>query len=82
MTVNALIQKLTDIRDTGGGKHQVLVDKSSLWDGNGTFENCNIHSVGNKCVYMVDGDGRVIINKDGSERLRTSVVLSGSKEST
>jgi hypothetical protein len=77
MNVNTLIKKLTAIRDSGGGRHQVVVDKGSLWDGNGTFENCDIHSVENAVVYMVDGDGGFIVNKDGSERCRTSVVLSG-----
>ena len=79
MTVNALIQRLNSIRDSGGGRMLVVVDKDSLWDGNGTFDNCEIHSVETHLIYMVDGDGGVIVNKDGSQRCRTSAVLSGNK---
>jgi hypothetical protein len=77
VTVTQLIKKLEDIRKSGGGRNQVVVDKPSFWDGNGTFNQCDIHDVSCEVISIVDGDGFAIINKDGSERCRTSVVLKG-----
>lgn len=77
MTVNNLIQKLIEIRDAGGGRNRVAVDKLSLWDGNGTFNICDVHSVECEVINVVDGDGFAIVNFDGSERCRTMVVISG-----
>lgn len=77
MTVTALIKVLEAIRDDGGGRLQAVINKDSLWDGNQTFNNCDIHAVEVETIYVVDGDGGIIVNKDGSHRCRTSAVIKG-----
>lgn len=76
MTLNRLIKVLQKLAKNDG-RSEVVVDKPSLWDGNGTFDICSIKSAKVEMVTEVDGDGCAVENKDGSTRERRKVVLQG-----
>lgn len=76
MTLNKLIKELTKLQ-AKHGRCDINVNKASLWDGNGTFVVCGIEKVSAEWISECDGDGFRIENKDGSERGRIRVVLSG-----
>jgi hypothetical protein len=76
MTLNRL-KKLVDAEVArGNGRVRVCVDKSSLWDGNGTFEICDLAEAQIMHIPIVDGDGFHETHKDGTEKLRRCFVLS------
>ena len=77
MTVNKLIAELEKIRSAGGGRLPVAVNKDSLDDGKGTFQICGVSRATVIFVGILEGDGFVMYRRDGSERLRRMVVLSG-----
>jgi len=58
------------------GRARVCVDKSSLWDGNGTFVICDLAAAKIDHIPIVDGDGFHLEYKDGTEKLRRCFVLS------
>lgn len=76
MTLNRFIKELQKLAKHDG-RSEIVVDKSTLWDGNGTFNICSIKSVDVAMVNECDGDGFIIENKDGTERQRRKVVISG-----
>ena len=77
MTLNKLIRELLELQSAGHGRDKVTVDKDSLWDGNDTFSICEINSASRLWIRIVDGDGAAIILKDGSEKQKRCIVLSG-----
>ncbi len=77
MTLSRFIKELQKIEAEGHGRAKVTCDKPSLWDGNGAFQTCNIHSVEQGWIRQVDGDGFGIENRDGSERTVNCVVIYG-----
>lgn len=77
MTLDALITKLQALQKKGHGRYTVVVDKESLWDGNGTFVCCNVNSLEAELINVADGDGFSAMNKDGSERMMRAIILSG-----
>lgn len=77
MTI-AKLKKLIDAAIESGTSPRtpVCVDKSTLWDGNGTFTICDV-SVGEvQCISVVDGDGFHQELSDGSEKVRLCFILS------
>jgi len=76
MTLNRLIKELQKLAKNDG-RSEVVVDKPSLWDGNGTFDICSIKSAKVDSVTECDGDGFAVQNKDGSTRERRRVILQG-----
>lgn len=79
MTINKLHQLLSQLVATGHGRMHVCIDKA-------TFQhNCerdgvtilDIEKAEIRAHWMDDGDGRPIINRDGSERMRSTLVLDG-----
>jgi hypothetical protein len=79
MTLNKLIKLLEQLRDQGYGRRNVVADKDSLWDGNDTFNACDINSAYVEWLATVDGDGFAQYRKDGTERGSVHVLLSGNK---
>ena len=77
MTLNKLLKVLTKLSDQGMGKCQVVVDKQSLWDGNGTFNVCEVDGASSIIMNICDGDGFHIENKRGGERLRDAICIYG-----
>lgn len=77
MTITQLIKKLEDIKKKAGPRAKVTVAaKEMLESCNGVFDIIDINSIETKYVNICDGDGFAIINKDGSQRGHTQVVLS------
>lgn len=74
MTVDALIKRLGELRGQHGGSCSVCVDTQEL---SGTEDSpiVEVKSVSLECVFMADGDGFVVKNRDGSERSRFCLVL-------
>jgi len=78
LTLGRLIKELTALKSKGlSDSIQVCVDKTTLFDGNGTFNACNLNDVEHTYVNIVDGDGFTIENKNGSERIRSTILLKG-----
>lgn len=77
LTVSKLIKLLQKIEADGYGRSQVVVDTSTLWDGNGTFNICDIAAASVTEVFQADGDGFRVENKDGSHRSSWKVALQG-----
>lgn len=78
MTLNALIKKLLAIQETHG-RCRVSVDKSSFRDNRET-DGCvilPIDGVDARWIVDADDDGGTAVNKDGTERGRTTVILFG-----
>ena len=77
MTLNRLIKELQKLQVEGHGRWPVACDKTTLWDGNGTFEICDVVKVEAVWVTFADDDGFHVENKDGTERMVKSIVLKG-----
>jgi hypothetical protein len=77
MRLTTFIKRLQALEAAGHGRAKMVVDKDTLWDGNGVFNICDVHSVGNDWINEADGDGGLIENRDGTERGRTCIVISG-----
>lgn len=77
LTVNQLAKILQAEIDKGHGRRKVYIDKPTFWDGNNTFNICEVWSAEMMCVSTVDGDGFHVDNKDGSERNSMCFVLKG-----
>lgn len=83
MTVNQLSRLLFNLVETGHGRKPVCIDKASFTDprendGPMILPVCEIEL---KFVNDADDDGGIAINKDGTERGRTTCVLGGSSYS-
>lgn len=79
MTVNRLHKILSKLIADGEGRREILVHKLTFNDpceGDGCvmlpIAGCGVES-----IYIVDDDGCVATNKDGSERHQRSAVLYG-----
>lgn len=84
MTLNQLHKLLTKLIAQGHGRKAVYVDKGSYRD-NRENDGCVILPVDTGAMHtyrLLDEDGGYWINKDGSERQRTSLVLVGDSGST
>ncbi len=77
MTVSKLIKLLQAIERKGHGRATICVEKDTLWDGNGTFELCDVSKVVHEITPMSDDDGFTRLTKRGQEVTRNSVVLIG-----
>jgi hypothetical protein len=77
MTLDALIKALLKMQAKGYGHAKVTCDKSTLFDGNGCWEVCDIRSVKPERVVQSDGDGSTKLNRNGTEHTRLCVVFSG-----
>jgi len=77
MTIGQLHKLLEGLIQKHGPRLQVCVSIPTLWTGNDTFNVSDIHKGDVQCMNMCDGDGFTIINKDGSERVRSSFILKG-----
>lgn len=80
MTVNKLHSLLCALIDEGHGRKPVCIDKATFTDprendGPIILPVCALEM---KWVPDADDDGGIAINKDGSERGRTTCVLGGS----
>ncbi|MFH1850993.1 MAG: hypothetical protein ABIA75_01470 [Candidatus Neomarinimicrobiota bacterium] len=78
MTIQKLHKILSELIDQGHGRKTILVNKPSLWDGNETFELCEITDTDYRWYPIVDGDGFSIENKDGMEHGKHALILIGS----
>lgn len=84
MTINKLYELLHKLVVTGHGRMQVCIDKTTF------RHNCEGDGVTILAVeeaelrthWLDDGDGSPIINRDGSERVRTALVLDGGSGQT
>jgi len=79
MTLNQLYKRLGRLIGEGHGRQQVCIAKR-------TFEhNCEddgvtilpVEGLGVDWINIADGDGGTGVNKDGSERMRETVILAG-----
>ena len=77
MTLNALIKELEKLRDKGHGRCKISVDKSSLWDGNGCFDICDIKTADREIINVGEGDGGIAVTSKGVERLVDVIILRG-----
>lgn len=77
MTINALSKILNQLKEKGLGRKGVTVDKKSLFDGNGTWQICDIKCAEYELLPFCDGDGFSKTNKDGTESIRQYLVLKG-----
>lgn len=75
MTVGRLIKELERLK-AKYGNIRVGVNKAELWDGNGTFDICDITVTCVEWVPLVDGDGHQEYTQKGEERGGARVVLS------
>lgn len=76
MTVKQLIKRLEAIVKENGNV-TVGVDWRALRDGsNGVHDIANVADVETHVVNQVDGDGFTIQNKDGTERVRITAIIS------
>lgn len=79
MTINKLYELLHHLVVTGHGRMHVCIDKATF------HHNCEgdgvtileIEQAELRTHWLDDGDGSAIINRDGSERVRTALVLDG-----
>lgn len=79
MNVNQLYKRLGQLIEEGHGRKPVCVAKTTFVD------NCEDDGVtilplvglGIRAINIHDGDGGTGYNKDGSERLRQTVILAG-----
>lgn len=74
MTVGKLEKILSKIKNK---RMQIVVDKESLWDGNGTFTICSIKDVNEDWVRLCDGDGYGVFTSKGQERGSWQLILKG-----
>lgn len=80
MTLNAFIKKLQKLAGAGHGRAKVTADRPTFYDGNGTWNICDVRSVKHDRVNQINGDGFHEENKDGSERTKSCIVISGDYE--
>lgn len=74
MTVGQLEKILAGIPNK---RTKVTVDKYTLWDGNDTFNICDVTEAGVTWVNLADGDGFTMYTKKGVERGSLQLVLKG-----
>jgi hypothetical protein len=74
MTVGKLEKILAEIKDK---RMKVTVDKFTLWDGNATFNICELDKAEPMWVGLADGDGFRMHTKKGVERGSVQLVLKG-----
>lgn len=79
MTVSKLHKLLGEMIARGHGRKPVCVDKATFQhnceaDGVTILDVCKVKLISH---WIDDGDGCAIINKDGTERQKTSFVLLG-----
>jgi len=77
MKIEKLYKILAQAIRCGHGSKEVFVDKPSLNDGNGTFDICSLESGKMLTFNIVDGDGGLVFLKNGTEKLRAGLILSG-----
>lgn len=77
MTVNALSKIIDKLKEKGLGRNNIGVDKKSLFDGNGTWQICDIKTAEYEWLPICDGDGFSKTNKNGSESIKQYLVLKG-----
>lgn len=77
MTVSKLIKLLQSIQDKHGPRTQVVVGKETLWDGNGTFNVCDVHDAVPDFVRLCDGDGFTEVTKRGFVRGSVKAIIRG-----
>jgi hypothetical protein len=76
MTLNKFIKELLKLQKHHG-RSVVAVDKPTFWDGNGTFNACEVKSVDAISVNVSDGDGFTKTDRRGRECTRVNVLISG-----
>lgn len=79
MTVSKLHKRLGEMIEAGYGRRPVCVNKESFFH---PLENdgvliLDVTEAKSDVINMADDDGGISINKDGSEKIRKVVVLSG-----
>lgn len=74
MTVGQLEKILAGIPNK---RTKVTVDKYTLWDGNDTFNICDVKDAEVTWVNFADGDGFTMYTKKGLERGSLQLVLKG-----
>ena len=74
MTVGKLEKILAQIKNK---RTKILVDKESLWDGNGTFTLCTVDEAKEDWVRLCDGDGFGLTTAKGEERGSFHLILKG-----
>lgn len=77
MTVNALHKLLLEMIANGLGRCQIAINKDTFTHNLAEVTMHDICGWQSLPLAMIDGDGFAIINKDGSERIRTTVFLYG-----
>jgi len=77
LTIGRLAKILNDMVEQGQGRRPVSVFKDTLDTGNDTFNLCEIVKAEIELINICDGDGFHVENKDGSERMRSELVLRG-----
>ncbi len=77
MTLSKLIKVLQKMEREGAGRSPVGVDKTTLWDGNGTFEVCDVVKVQFMVLDVADDDGFAKYTKRGHGITKGTVVLKG-----
>lgn len=77
VTLGKLIRELQKLEKKVGPRTTVSIDKPTFNDGNDTWNICGVEMVKSVYVNTVDGDGFTVVNKDGTERGKTEVVLMG-----
>lgn len=77
ITLSALIKQLQKLEAAGHGRAKVAVDKESFWDGNGTFQICDVTGARASVVNLSDGYGFIEVDSRGQEKCRRMIVLDG-----
>lgn len=81
MTLSAFIKQLQKLEKAGHGRAKVTVNKPTFFDGNDTWNICEVHGAEFSLVGIVDGDGFHEHTQKGTERQsRNIVIYGGSKD--
>lgn len=79
MTLNQLHKRLSRLIEQGYGRRRVSIAKHTFVD-NREGDGCTILPIESVCVEWIvdaDDDGGLAVNKDGTERGHTTVILEG-----
>lgn len=80
MTIKKLHKILSQLIEAGHGRTAVAIDKRTFYspmeDDGATI--LDVHGASAELIYVADEDGGIKTNRDGSERMRHCLVLSGS----
>lgn len=84
ITINRLIKDLQKLKADVGPRAQVYFEVDSLRRVDHEQSHAPVSGVDTECINLVDGDGFIIKNTDGSERVKTVVAIRGlaKKQST